>query len=178
MYKTNRSFKPYLRNEFGRQCVYCRKPDGFDPSGFGVDHYKPKEHFRLLEFDYSNLFYCCNRCNSFKSDYWDDQIRIPNPCDDIMFEHLGYKGEVVEVRRNSKRGERAVEILDLNGPEATEVRGSMHALVAAAEVQLKELGWQRSEALSESWDIVDIDSIDEQVYKLETSLELLCATVG
>lgn len=107
-----------LRVEFNRQCIYCRQPEFFKYENFGVEHYKPKKFFPELEWEYDNLFYACNCCNSRKGESWSTEVQlrnnvfVPNPCDHIMFEHLKFDGETVEIR--SKAGMYTDELLDLN----------------------------------------------------------------
>jgi len=64
-------YKPFLRLEFERRCVYCRLPDGLRGwEAFGVDHYKPFRRFPWLASVYANLFYSCNVCNQRKGVRW------------------------------------------------------------------------------------------------------------
>ena len=141
-FKDYRTYKPYLRDEFARQCVYCRRPDG--PSGqggFGADHYRPKHSFPQLETTYSNLFYCCNACNSWKGKYWpsledEQQGRfVPNPCAHKMFEHLRYNVEKVEGR--TVAGKHTVTLLHLDDPDEQKYRA---ALIVAVEELEKNCG--------------------------------------
>lgn len=135
-YTSYKTYKPFLRREFSGLCVYCRHLDTWFPDGssFGVDHYRPKDRFRGLTNTYSNLFYCCNRCNSFKGAYWPPSVElegvdfIPNPCDHEMFSHMRYVDGVVEPK--SKAGERAVKILDLNDDRAVSFRKAKMIAVA------------------------------------------------
>jgi hypothetical protein len=116
-------FKPALRNEFEKKCVYCRMPDSVRGyAGFGVDHYRPKHAFPQLQTAYVNLFYCCNPCNSRKGGYWSEELheRIPNPCDDEM--HLHVRFTRAEVQARSKRGTIMQELLDLNDPDVVQLR--------------------------------------------------------
>ena len=63
-------YKPFLRIEFERKCVYCRLPDGVKgEEAFGVDHYRPVSKFPGLDCAYENLFYTCNTCNWRKGDF-------------------------------------------------------------------------------------------------------------
>lgn len=114
-------YKPFLRQEFGGQCVYCRMPDMVhSPDSFGVDHYKPGMP------DYSNLFYACNTCNRRKGDFWPTraQLRsgtfIPNPAAHIMVNHLKYVKSHVTTK--SKAGQFTEAHLDLNAPAMIQVR--------------------------------------------------------
>jgi hypothetical protein len=115
---TMSGYKPALREEFAARCVYCRAPDGIKGSeNFGADHYRPKKKFPALEFVYTNLFYCCNPCNSHKREFWpephqEDTYFIPNPCDHRMAQHLRFDGSTVRARTDA--GKCAIEVLDLN----------------------------------------------------------------
>ncbi|HEV7507125.1 MAG TPA: hypothetical protein VGS07_19705 [Thermoanaerobaculia bacterium] len=116
-----RRYKPFLREEFGRRCVYCCLPDG--PKGedtFGVDHYRPRFRFPELDCEYTNLFYACNLCNRRKGTFWADEGQqsqgkfIPNPCAVIMAQHLQYEG--ARVIALTPAGQLAAQVLDLNDP--------------------------------------------------------------
>ncbi len=126
-YKRYQTYKHLLRLEFNGKCVYCQMPLSLRESGhFGVDHYRPKKLYPGLECEYTNLFYCCNTCNSRKGSYWPSTSAkeltdfIPNPCDHRMFEHLRFAGAMVEGR--TQAGRIAIELLDLNDPAAVELR--------------------------------------------------------
>lgn len=92
-YQTN---KPILQAEFTRLCVYCRQPDSQARSQvYGIDHYAPKSIFPELVRDYTNLYYCCTLCNTYKRNYWhypgkENKTRVLNPCDDDMAQHIRF----------------------------------------------------------------------------------------
>lgn len=118
-----RRYKPFLKTEFSGQCVYCRAIDRLKgDQEFGADHYRPKKHYPQLTNEYLNLFYCCNRCNSYKADFWPDAEDkkagrfVPNPCEWPMFEHLRYTRD--GVLTITAAGAHTVELLDLNDPDA------------------------------------------------------------
>ena len=121
-------YKPFLREEFGRQCVYCRMPDGpKTPAQFGADHYKPQKKFPGLAAAYSNLFYSCNACNSRKQDFWPTaaqlkrDVYIPNSCQHKMSQHLRYQqGEVIG---RTTAGNWTIDLLDLNHDADVTYRG-------------------------------------------------------
>lgn len=84
-------WKVELSLEGCHQCVYCT----ISESSFGgirnfhVEHYRPKglARFVALENVFSNLFYACAICNTFKSDDWPaDPVAdcsvdcFPDPC--------------------------------------------------------------------------------------------------
>lgn len=133
-YKRYQTYKKHLRQEFAKQCVYCRMPDGTRGSeAFGVDHYKPQGLFPQLVVDYDNLFYACNACNSRKGDYWpspDESARgvfVPNPCDHKMASHVRYKAGRVEGR--SVAGKWLIDLVQLNDKQLVRYRVAMLATI-------------------------------------------------
>lgn len=128
-YKNYRSYKSILRREFKHRCVYCCAPDGDRPASYAVEHYLPKKHFPLLVCTYDNLFYSCASCNTRKGEFWPKRAElkagrfIPNPCDHVMFQHLRFNGVAVEAR--TEAGRLAVEMLDLNSPQAKQHRSNV-----------------------------------------------------
>ena len=78
---TYSDWKPELAEEGFHQCVYCTISENSFGGirNFHVEHYKPKglKQFAHLENDFSNLYYACAICNTFKSDDWTD------PADDF-----------------------------------------------------------------------------------------------
>jgi hypothetical protein len=127
-------YKPYLKEEFFSQCVYCRLPDGVKgPDSFEVDHYRPRSQFPELASSYANLFYACNVCNRRKGPFWpSEQLRkagqfIPNPCDHNMFQHLRYRG--VQVEAKSAAGEVTIKLLGLNDAERVDFRDHVSGII-------------------------------------------------
>jgi hypothetical protein len=120
-----RRYKPYLQTEFARQCVYCRLPDTMGHE-FGVDHYRPASSFPESICNYGNLYYACNACNRRKGAYWPTRNQhragsfVPNPCDQVMFEHLRYVR--AQVQPHSPTGRFAIDLLDLNDDESVAFR--------------------------------------------------------
>jgi hypothetical protein len=108
------AYKAYLRREFRSKCVYCRVPDGLKGyEGFGVDHYLPVSRFPALAVAWSNLFYACNVCNTWKSDFLSTPERfLPNPCEHRMADHLQYRG--AEVETFTAHGEWLADLLHLD----------------------------------------------------------------
>ncbi|MFO8074264.1 MAG: HNH endonuclease [Polyangia bacterium] len=146
-YQQYRTYKPFLRREFERKCIYCRLPDTLKgKDSFGVEHYRPKQHFPELEFDYDNLFYACNCCNSRKGAFWptQDQLArgefIPNPCDHVIFKHLRYSGAQVEPR--TAAGELCWEVLDLNDEDSVAYREFVIGLIKSATIERG--AWQQT----------------------------------
>lgn len=126
-FKRYQSYKKYLKVEFENKCIYCRMPDGLKgEASFGVEHYKPSSKFKDLECTYSNLYYCCNTCNSNKGNFWPSvhdlikKLFVPNPCDHVMVQHLKYVHENVESK--SDAGAFCIELLRLNEESIVDYR--------------------------------------------------------
>lgn len=68
-------WKDRLSIEGYHQCVYCYIDEVYMGGirHFHVEHYKPKSKFPLLINAYSNLFYVCPICNTFKSNDWPNE---------------------------------------------------------------------------------------------------------
>ncbi len=135
-YNNYKKYKPYLREEFGKACIYCRKPDSLgDLDAFGVDHYRPKKKYPNLETDYSNLFYSCNTCNRRKGEFWPTHTQVsngqfvPNPCDYVMHQHLRSEPNGT-VAAHSPAGTWTIDLLRLNEEERLNFR---RAIIAALE---------------------------------------------
>jgi len=81
-----REYKPYLREEANKKCVYCAINESYlgGADSFHVEHFRPKslDSFKHLIKEYSNLFYTCAICNRFKSNDWPAD---PNERFDIPF---------------------------------------------------------------------------------------------
>lgn len=108
---------------------------------FGADHYKPKETFPRLATEYSNLYYCCNACNSRKGKYWPEPEHlktrfIPNPCEYEMFRHLRFRLATVEPK--SESGRFASTLLDLNDPEVVKSRALIISTIEIYEEKIRE----------------------------------------
>jgi len=141
-YTGYRPYKPVLRKEFKKKCVYCRRPDCELHAEFGVDHYRPQSQFPALTASYLNLFYACNSCNRLKGKFWPTAAQltakkfIPNPCDHIMYQHLRYQGASAEAK--SVAGKFTAILLDLNNPALVNFREASLVALAAIESKRRE----------------------------------------
>ncbi len=151
-YRSYKSYKPYLRDEFDRKCVYCRLPDGLGGT-FGVDHYKPTAKFPELTTNYSNLFYACGNCNSRKTDYWPSKVEgergifIPNPCHHVMASHLWFEG--FEVQPRDAAGQHTEQLLQLNDDELVLFREFIERGIERAWVEARKISQTLKEIAGE-----------------------------
>lgn len=72
VWRTNRSNKQRLVEDFDKKCGYCDDVDIYSGgyNVYHVEHFAPKEKFIELEFTYDNLLYSCPYCNISKSNKW------------------------------------------------------------------------------------------------------------
>ncbi len=145
-FKNYRTYKPYLKREFVRVCVYCRQPDSSAPNlNFGVDHYRPKgiPRFAKLVCAYSNLYYCCGLCNSRKNDDWPlDEVsgaRFVNPCDHVMFAHLRFDAATGKMEPKSPNGRHMEALLQLNEPASVQYRKNTLNIIRKCDVAIATL---------------------------------------
>jgi hypothetical protein len=135
-------YKPFLRTEFSATCVYCRLAEKVNGGSdkHGVDHYRPKKKFPALETTYANLFFACNTCNRLKGDYWPAPrhltVRfIPNPCDHVLSNHFASRG--MRLVGRTPAGRQAIWEMDLNSPQALELRTFVRDTLAAYSEKLE-----------------------------------------
>jgi hypothetical protein len=141
-YSRYQSYKPHLRREFRQKCIYCRRPDSVHPNDvdvYAVEHYRPKKKFPEFELVWTNLFYVCADCNSHKRDYWprDNEPCFPNPCDDVMADHVWYSDGVLEA--HTPEGKLMCDSLWLNVDDLVEYRRWHVRTIVATAKELKEL---------------------------------------
>jgi hypothetical protein len=160
----HRSYKPYLQREFRRKCVYCRISDGLKGyEGFGVDPYLPKSKFPDLHAVWSNLFYACNVCNTWKGDSVSTPERfLPNPCLHRMADHLQYQG--AEVETYTPHGEWLVELLH------RAERRDLRELILSALAQFLTIRNELLEDLTAYETLLDQDRSDEERHSLQGSI--------
>jgi hypothetical protein len=121
-------YKLLLREDFRYCCAYCLTHERV----FGalrhmtIDHFRPRSRFPHLSKDYSNLYYCCGECNTYKSDTWPSQaelganLRFVDVCTDDPVHHFRY-GDC-EIIAMTPAAEFTVASLRLDRPALTERR--------------------------------------------------------
>ncbi|PPH51929.1 HNH endonuclease [Rathayibacter sp. AY1E2] len=101
-----------LKIEASHKCIYCESIID-DVSYSTVDHIKPKKVFPDMVLDWKNLGIACSRCNTNKSDYWtnDEGLRLLNPFEDDIEEHLQFLGPLTVALLSSSRGKNTLRQL-------------------------------------------------------------------
>lgn len=112
------------------KCMYCESQVSHVYFG-DVEHIRPKAtgKYPHLEFEWTNLGYCCARCNNAKKDKFDEACPLIDPYSEDPVEHLIAFGTTLRHRAGSERGALTIITTDLNRPELVERRA----------IRLKEL---------------------------------------
>ena len=120
-----------LRRMQREKCCYCEIYITDWGPGRQVDHYRPKDKYRCLKYDWDNLLVACGECNHAKSNKFpkslskDPLILNPyDPCDDPE-DHVDYllrerkeipielEGSIIP-KDDSPKGKKTIGILRLN----------------------------------------------------------------
>jgi hypothetical protein len=90
-----------------------------------IEHIRPKAvgKYPELEFEWSNLGYCCAKCNNAKRDQFDETCPLVDPYSEDPNDHLFGFGPVVRHKTGSERGAITISTVDLNRAELIERRG-------------------------------------------------------
>lgn len=65
---------PALQEQTQRHCSFC---DAFPVEGVSndtVEHFKPKTQFPDQAYTWTNLYYCCDACQTAKREQWDELL--------------------------------------------------------------------------------------------------------
>lgn len=166
-YADHASYGPWLRDEFTFRCVYCLEREVWARTvgKFAIDHFLPVSIRPDLELEYSNLLYSCTACNSLKG----DRI-VPDPTAHLLAATVTVDDDGV-IRGTTRESRRIISRLQLDGPEATEFRKRLLAILRLAEAhdpdlfarlmgfpddlpdltKLKPVSNARPEGVAESW---------------------------
>jgi len=115
--------KKSLEDASHGKCMYCESKVTHVYFG-DVEHIKPKatEKYPELKFDWSNLGFCCARCNNAKNDDYEDDCPIINPYDEDPNENLIAFGSLLYPKKGSERGDLTIRTVDLNRVDLVEKR--------------------------------------------------------
>lgn len=135
-YEDYESYKPWLRDEFSFQCVYCRCREVWYPDGqaaFSVDHVRPVSIAPAEAGLYRNLVYACSQCNSSKR----DQLLPFHPAEQSLAEHLEV-GENGLVLSRTAEGTEFIRVCRLNRRTLVEVRQRYMTLTKILQAQASD----------------------------------------
>jgi len=139
-------YKPYLRLDFRWQCCFCgvRERKWGGSSHFAVEHFRPKKQFPELETTYSNLYYACDMCNSYKSSRWpnDGEIAVDrrffDPCTDLATKHFSVDNSG-NLQHHSNCGFYTIKSIRLNREVSVKLRRKRFELIREYRNGLKSL---------------------------------------
>jgi len=130
-----RSFRPFVREDFLRQCAFCLFSELLvgGEEGFELDHFRPRHLFPELLNDFYNLYYSCHPCNHIKRDSWppsileEQGIRFVDLCKEDFGAHFSVEADgKLDALTNS--GNYTIDKLNLNRKHLVTVRGLLERL--------------------------------------------------
>ena len=74
-----RDFRPELSNRFLGKCGYCERRCDGPANAPTTDHFRPRDKFPELTYEWTNWILSCARCNTEKANRWPDTGYI-DPC--------------------------------------------------------------------------------------------------
>ena len=74
-----RDFRPALARRFLGKCGYCERLCDGPANAPTLDHFRPRDKFPELTYEWTNWIFCCARCNGEKDNRWPDTGYI-DPC--------------------------------------------------------------------------------------------------
>ncbi|HLW85691.1 MAG TPA: hypothetical protein VKR60_10795 [Candidatus Sulfotelmatobacter sp.] len=153
-YADYRSYKRFLRIDFRWRCCYCtiHEQNWGNDGHFAVEHFRPKEKFSELKTTYTNLYYACNLCNSYKWDKWpsDGDLaagrRFFDACSDFSSDHFVDEG-FGTLRGLTPCGEYTWKSVRLNRPDLIKMRNLRRQLNSRFKQVLRDVRELRSRRL-------------------------------
>lgn len=121
--KRYQDYKPYLRKDFRARCAYCLIHEAHFGGlrNYHVDHFRPRTLFPKLLLTYTNLYYACSLCNTFKGETWPSRTQLRagfafgDPCkEDVYRKHFRIDERDGSLHARSKVGLYTSEHLRLN----------------------------------------------------------------
>ena len=105
--------KAAIRAETNEKCVYCESKVRHVYPG-DVEHILPRARMPALVFEWNNLTFACWKCNNAKRDYYDPEVPLINPYEDIPEDHILFIGPQVCNIPGDHRGRQSILVLKLN----------------------------------------------------------------
>jgi HNH endonuclease len=117
----NDEIKLAVQLETHGKCAYCESKVSHVYPG-DVEHMKPKDVYRALTFDWSNLTHVCFRCNNAKRNQYDEQSPPVDPYMEDPALFFIPVGPLVYPQLGNLRGERTIALVKLNRTHLVERR--------------------------------------------------------
>lgn len=135
---TKKSYKEYrepLRLDFFWSCAYCTRAESEAATiSYEIDHYEPRSLPDGALDAYDNLMWCCELCNSRKSDLAPPVdavaagVRLFRPDHDVHDDHFNLANDSVRLSSATPTGDFTIEALDLNRKDLRDLRRDRRAL--------------------------------------------------
>lgn len=103
-----------LYHSFHGKCAFCESNPA-STSALQIEHYRPKQHFPALVFEWANWLPSCGWCNSKKWAHFPDcegQPCLIDPATEEPNEHLEFVGYVALPK--TERGKKTIGLIGLN----------------------------------------------------------------
>lgn len=130
-----RSFRPFVREDFLRQCAFCLFSELLvgGEEGFELDHFRPRHLFPELLNDFYNLYYSCHPCNHIKRDSWppaaleEQGICFVDLCKEDFGSHFSVEADG-RLNALTNPGNYTIDKLNLNRQHLVTLRGLLERL--------------------------------------------------
>ena len=130
----NKSIREQARHRSNYACEYCGITETDTGGLLTIDHFRPKSKGGTDNID--NLIYCCNRCNSYKHNYYPEDENSPkiwNPREESFSQHF-FLLDNGSLKSLTPVGKTTIQLLRLNRPSLISYR-----LQQAAKKEEQEL---------------------------------------
>lgn len=118
-------------------CEYCGVTETDSAGPLSVDHIQPRSHGGTDEF--SNLVYCCFRCNLYKADYWPSRPGDPMLWNPRLESAMVHFVSLIDGTRypSTTTGAFTLNRLKLNRPALVAYRRRIQATATEARLLLR-----------------------------------------
>jgi len=131
---TNKALRDQIRQRAAFACEYCGVTETDTGGLLTIDHFQPRS--KGGSDDSENLIYCCNRCNSFKYNYYPTTNKDPsiwNPRQSLKNIHF-FELTNGHLKALTPVGKTGVDLLRFNRPALIKYRLQKKARIE--EIQL------------------------------------------
>ncbi len=121
--RVNHRLLPLLKAQAQDHCSFCDAFPVSPPSNETIEHFRPKSRFPRQAWEWENLFFCCDFCQTQKGERWEEALLKPDE-PDYAFERYfmsDYTNGELLVRPDlspteTERAHCTIEIYALNDP--------------------------------------------------------------
>jgi len=154
-----RSFRPYVREDFLRECAFCLFSELLSggEEGFELDHFRPRHLFPELLNDFYNLYYSCHPCNHIKRDSWpppaleEQGICFVDLCKEDFRSHFSVEVDG-RLHALTNPGEYTIDKLNLNRQHLVTLRGLLERL--GIHIDKERISEEVLNALTQEFDLL------------------------